>query len=355
MVDWLAGKRIKGTSTERTASFIPSVGGWVELGRTTLGSAGDIISVASLANKRYYMILADQRASGSTNQGFRLNGDVTSTYAQRGNFNGTENLLAPSSTLMGNWGSAVTTNAFHVGYLANKSDKEKLAIIHNVTQNAVGVEIAPSRQEGVGKHVQTSVAINAVSLTNTDAGDYISGSELVVLGYDPADTHSTNFWTELASADLSGGIVDTGVFTAKKYLWVQGWVKTATVTGGFNTMFVGNTTVDKSVVYSHRSSINGAGDEPIISQSIYGLYRLIGQGNSNSNEMTFINCFIINNSAKEKLFISHANFSTSGIAPNRTEGVAKWANTSAQINRITFEYVGSGSFSSGQIKVWGSD
>jgi hypothetical protein len=31
------------------------VGGWVELGRTTLGSAGDSISVASLPDKRYYM------------------------------------------------------------------------------------------------------------------------------------------------------------------------------------------------------------------------------------------------------------------------------------------------------------
>ena len=62
MVEWLAGNRIRGTNAERTSTTgfnsIPAVaGGWVELGRTTLGSAGDDITVSSLADKRYYMIL----------------------------------------------------------------------------------------------------------------------------------------------------------------------------------------------------------------------------------------------------------------------------------------------------------
>jgi hypothetical protein len=33
------------------------VGGWVELGRTTLGSNGTTIDITSLADKRYYMVL----------------------------------------------------------------------------------------------------------------------------------------------------------------------------------------------------------------------------------------------------------------------------------------------------------
>ena len=58
MVEWLAGNRIRGTSTERTSTtgfntVAAVAGGWKELGRTTLGSAGDIIDVTSLADKRY--------------------------------------------------------------------------------------------------------------------------------------------------------------------------------------------------------------------------------------------------------------------------------------------------------------
>jgi hypothetical protein len=40
------------------------IGGWVELGRTTLGSAGDDITVSSLADKRYYMFLTSALNSG---------------------------------------------------------------------------------------------------------------------------------------------------------------------------------------------------------------------------------------------------------------------------------------------------
>ena len=43
MVEWLAGNRIRGTSAEKPALALqsPSVGGWKELGRTTLGRKGD--------------------------------------------------------------------------------------------------------------------------------------------------------------------------------------------------------------------------------------------------------------------------------------------------------------------------
>ena len=50
------------------------IGGWVELGRTTLGAAADTITVSSLADKRYYMILNSNLASGTINDNYILNG-----------------------------------------------------------------------------------------------------------------------------------------------------------------------------------------------------------------------------------------------------------------------------------------
>ena len=57
-IEWLAGNRLRGTSAERTntTGIGDTAGGWKEIGRTTLGSAGTTITVSGLADKRYYKI-----------------------------------------------------------------------------------------------------------------------------------------------------------------------------------------------------------------------------------------------------------------------------------------------------------
>ena len=90
-IEWLAGNRLRGTTAERPASGLasPSVGGWVELGRTTLGSATADISVASLADKRYYMILHNHLDNGTAIRlGGRFNNDSGANYAERRSQNG---------------------------------------------------------------------------------------------------------------------------------------------------------------------------------------------------------------------------------------------------------------------------
>jgi hypothetical protein len=67
--------------------------------------------------------------------------------------------------------------------------------------------------------------------------------------------------------------------------------------------------------------------------------------------------FIINNASNEKLVISHLvtqNTAGSGNVSSRSEAVHKWANTSSQITSMQL-VTGSGSFTGGQIKVWGAD
>ena len=330
------------------------VGGWVELGRTTLGSAGDTISVASLANKRYLMFLCHQTPTGGTTQPrFRAGNstvDSGSNYAERMQRNGAADATGVSDNSVYLYDDDAT-GGFDVGYIANYSTKEKLAYAHHVGQSTAGAGTAPLRQETAFKHAFTSNQYNILSMNNIyGSGDFATGSEVVVLGWDPADTHTNNFWTELYSGDLSAGAaayIDSGTITAKKYLWVQLYTQQS-VDSNFDITF----NADTGSNYTKRWSNEGGADQTNSSVTKIGLV------SRTANLPQFTNMFIINNSANEKLVIAHqVNQMTAGAgtAPTRTELVGKWANTAAQITsmRITS---GSGNLATKTIlKVWGSN
>ena len=355
MVEWLAGNRIRGTTAERPALGLPSgsVGGWVEVGRTTLGSAGDTIDVSSLANKRYYMVLGDKQSSGTSDFNWRVgNGSADSgnNYARRQSSNGGSDTTNTSYSRMFADNGGASTPSFQVGYFANLSGKEKLNITHSVSQSTAGAGNAPTRRESVNKWANTSNPIDVIQGVNVEGGDFASGSEVVVLGWDPDDTHTTNFWEQLASVELSssGDTLSSGTITAKKYLWVQSFTKgTGGATRSSYTM-----NSDGGNNYGYRYSVDGATDATGAGQA--NLYF-----NSNTTGNTLTNSFIINNSANEKLVISHTVKATStgaSTAPSREENVGKWANTSSQITSIQMLNSGAGSFDTGSfIKVWGSN
>jgi len=326
-----------------------SVGGWVELGRTTLGSAGDTITVSSLADKRYYMILCDGLGTGAIRGSMRSgNGsvDTGSNYAFRRSHNGAAESTFASTSQFAATSGATADNEFWVQYGSNLSANEKLFISQTVRQNTAGAGNAPNRTEHTGKWVNTSNPLDSITLYNDQAGSYNTNAEVVVLGWDPADTHTTNFWEELASVDVSTGTtIDTGTFTAKKYLWIQTYLDdTTSVNYGcrFNS--------DSGTNYSRRKSNNGGSDSTstsdttIIPNHGFGLFP------------HYDNYFIINNSANEKLGIRHEvaqNTAGAGNAPSRQEAVFKWANTSSQIT--SFQLINSDSVDRCIIKVWGSD
>ena len=324
------------------------IGGWVELARTTLGSAGDDITVGSLADKRYYMVLVDGINTGGIDPAFRLNADTGTNYANRRSENGGADGTNTSLNRMALY-SALNTPYFQVGYLANFATKEKLFQGHLVGRNSAGAGNAPKRGEFVGKHAQTTNPISSVTQRNNGTGDHSIGAEVVVLGWDPADTHTSNFWEELASVDLSGGAnanLSTGTFTAKKYLWVQ--VFTEASSAVLHNITFNN---DTGSNYSRRNSQNGGAEQTDSSASQIQMWV--------ANTGTwFWNMFIVNNASNEKLAVIHnseLSAAGAGTAPNRIDGVAKWANTSAQITEIDFTTTTNTFGTNSIIKVFGSD
>ena len=99
MVEWLAGNRIRGTSTEKPTLALDGVGGWVELGRATAGSSDSSLAVSSLPDKRYYMFLtSDYGHSTAQARLIRYNSDSGSNYSRSQKSNGGADNTAVNQT-----------------------------------------------------------------------------------------------------------------------------------------------------------------------------------------------------------------------------------------------------------------
>ena len=336
-----------------------SVGGWHEIGRTTLESAGNNITVSGLADKRYYMILTSALNSGDISSFLQMGSgsvDTGSNYAQRFSSDGAADGSNGSQTKIF-CGDNNTSPKFNVGYIANLSAKEKLYQGWEVMQNTAGAGTAPRRMESTGKWANTSNPLDTVNFYNSMGGSYDTGSECVVLGWDPADIHTTNFWEELIDYTHSGGAAKTstsGTFTAKKYLWCQTFIP-AKPSGNNVTVLFNSTT---GAEYTTRYNQNGGSDPtPLINRSD-GIHLNV-EASSGTATGFFTNIFIVNNSANEKLVMTHTSSgwtnAGAGVAPARSETVGKWANTSTQINQIELNGNVGGVVDGTIIKVWGHD
>ncbi len=332
-----------------------SVGGWVELGRTSNASLPD---VTGLADKQYLMFLNFQESNNSRPApAIRVNGDSGSNYARRGSANGLSDYtnVNQSQIMFGGQpeGDTTTVPYFTVGYIANKSDKEKLAICNNVLSYQLGAGGSDplERRETVFKWANTSDPIDQLTITNFLSGSFNTNGELIVLGWDPTDTHTTNFWEELADTTFSSSGVSAQTFTAKKYLWLQFWF-TSDASGNGQYFQLGDTGgIDTGSTYARRFSINGGSDSTSASQSKIYFAPQTGAVTH------FVNMFMVNNASNEKLVIINAttnNGSGAGNAPQRRETVGKWVETTNQCDRITIA-TDAGTFTGGQLKVWGSD
>lgn len=159
---------------------------WEELGRTTLGSAGDTISVTSIPARKYLkLIISVQGTGGTIGVDIRFNNDTGNNYAS--NFAAIG--ASPASTLTSQSAAVITgattvANLYYEGQGVNISALDKLFKGDRVTQETAGAGTAPGSARFVTKWANTSAQITRVDVLNlSGTGDYAIGSEVVVLGH----------------------------------------------------------------------------------------------------------------------------------------------------------------------------
>lgn len=155
---------------------------WEELGRTTLGSAGDTITVSSLPARKYLKVKINLYDSGSIDANLRFNNDSGNNYAYRIATDGAADATTTSTAQI--VPSAAGTFDHYIELdITNVASAEKGVIGLANRLNTAGAGNAPGRRETIAKWANTSDAINRIDVINGQAGSYDTGSEVIVLGH----------------------------------------------------------------------------------------------------------------------------------------------------------------------------
>lgn len=157
---------------------------WEELGRTTLGSAGDTISVASLPTRKYIRVQFSALPSGVIQPQIRFNNDSGNNYNYRYllNYASASGAVSQSSITVDPGSTASETNGEIV--IVNIAAQEKLVTAHVIGQGTAGAANQATSIEVTGKWANTAAAISRIDLVNIGgAGDFATGSAVIVLGH----------------------------------------------------------------------------------------------------------------------------------------------------------------------------
>lgn len=156
---------------------------WEELGRTTLASTADTITVSGLPAKTYLTIYVKLLQSGAITGLLTFNGDVGNNYALRRSTDFGASTSDTSSSSLSLAPDAAATDKFGFIQVMNVTTREKLVFSNFSSMGAAGAGTVPTARDGYGKWSNTTNQVSSVTLSNSGAGDYAIGSEVIVLGH----------------------------------------------------------------------------------------------------------------------------------------------------------------------------
>lgn len=157
---------------------------WEEIGRTTLETAGDTISVTPLPVRKFLLVLVSLQPTGGTINAYcRFNNDSAANYAY---------LVAVG---LGAPASSTSANEFRIVSTAVAEDIHATIDMQNIaarikigralTNEGVNTSAAtaPTSRDSVFKWTNAADSITRIDVINSGTGDYAIGSEVVVLGH----------------------------------------------------------------------------------------------------------------------------------------------------------------------------
>lgn len=159
---------------------------WEELGRTTLGSAGDTISITPIAARKFLKVIFHVFSTGGTIQPvLRFNNDSATNYAQIY----AVNLATASAPLVSQTGLAINSalaqgTQFGQYEITNFTAQRKLVQGLTLDDNNAAATSSCNSSHVTGKWDNTSAQITRIDLINAGAGDFAIGSVMTVLGHD---------------------------------------------------------------------------------------------------------------------------------------------------------------------------
>lgn len=178
----------KGTGNVKVGTAGGAIDWWEEIARTTLGSAGDTITVSSIPARNYLKIILRGIATGGTlDTNLRFNNDSGANYAYyQAAAMGAAGAAAVSQTGIA-WESGATdsgsTQAGEVLIYSNVATTEKMFKAWSISGDATGGATAPAVIEEMGKWANASAQVNRIDWINSGTGDFAIGSEVIVLGH----------------------------------------------------------------------------------------------------------------------------------------------------------------------------
>ena len=325
------------------------LGAWKEIGRTILGSAGDLITVDTLPNVKHFMTLCHNIATGNVSLNFRFNADGDTNYSTRRSFDdAADGTSINGSEVDEGFGGALPK--FDVGFVTNVLNKEIMQQHNFVYQDTAAASTDPRRAELIGKWDNMVDPVDEIAAFNDSAGSFNTNSELVVLGWDESNSHTTadSFWQQIGYTEILG--TDTNMivtFPAKKYIWFQVFLKQVSGTMTPRITFNG----DEATNYAFTNNFNGTADSPATTQAYIQV-----NGSSTSDDRV-LDLYLLNVATALKLLHSiDLHINTAGTTPQRTESNGKWVETTDAVTQIKIYNGGTSVWGTGSyIQVWGAD